>query len=346
MSITRGSETVVKPLQKSALSKKGLCDYVINVASGCLHGCTFCYVPSTPVIRARQAHLKQHGIEDPQMTWGKYLLVRKAIPELLERQLAGKRTWTESAAGQGVVLLCSGTDPYQNREVADITRDAVKILLKYKKRVRILTRSPLWLKDLDVLIHPNVTVGMSLPFVVNDLSRQIEPFAPLPTDRLKALLEGSRQGCRVYVAIAPTPPMMGLSDFASHLEAILPVNPEVIFWEPINARGSNGKRMLAAGLNFAREVMSKEAWASCFVRQWGEIELAAQQAGCLERLHVWPDRELSGAVDDTILHYWWHRPTVENWQGVSRKQNGANIDRPVPQKNLQMHLLSGLTPDQ
>lgn len=313
MTIIKGKESVISPLQRSALNKKGLCDYVVNVASGCLHGCTFCYVPSTPVIRARQAYFKDHGVEDPQMEWGKYLLIRDEVPEKLNLQLSRKRTWPQSTAGKGVVLLCSGTDPYQNQEIGNITREAVKILLQHEKRVRILTRSPLWLRDLDVLIHPNVTVGMSVPFLNTDLSRQIEPHAPLPKDRLAALIEGAKQGCRVYVAVAPTPPMMDLQSFIHHLESLLPANPEVIFWEPINARGSNGKRMLAAGLDFAQQVMSRDSWASCFVKQWSEIETAAEKVGCVDRLHVWPDRELTGYVDEEKLNQWWYRPTVEEW---------------------------------
>ena len=35
-------------LSESALSDHGVCDYVVNVATGCRHGCAFCYVPSTP----------------------------------------------------------------------------------------------------------------------------------------------------------------------------------------------------------------------------------------------------------------------------------------------------------
>lgn len=313
MAIVKGKESVVSPLQRSALNKKGLCDYVVNVASGCLHGCTFCYVPSTPVIRARPTYFKEQGIEDPQMEWGKYLLVREEIPEKLDLQLSRKRTWHQTASGKGVVLLCSGTDPYQNKEIARITREAIKVLIKHGKRVRVLTRSPLWLNDLDILTHPNVIVGMSVPFLDASLSRQIEPHAPIPEDRLAALIEGSKQGCRTYIAIAPTPPMMGMESFLDHLEALVSANPEVIFWEPINARGSNGKRMLLAGLDFAAQVMSKDSWASCFIKQWGDIELAAKRVGCIDRLHIWPDRELSGYVEEDRLNHWWYRPTVENW---------------------------------
>lgn len=337
MPIVKGTEKVVNPLQESALSKKGLCDYVINVASGCLHGCTFCYVPSTPVIRARQTHLKDKGIDDPQMYWGGYLLIREEVPEKLEEKLSRKRTWHETPAGRGVVLLCSGTDPYQNKQVASITRKTVEILLKYGKRVRILTRSPLWIEDLDILSNPNVIVGMSLPHLDDDLSRQIEPNSPLPSDRYKALVKGFQQGCRLYVAIAPTPPTMQIHDFIQHLEQLTAINPEVLFWEPINARGSNGKRMLAAGLEFTQSVMNKGSWVDYFIRQWGDIEQAAQQVGCLDRLHIWADQELKGFVNQQLLEYWWHKPTVEKWDEDETNQNLS--PRPCLRNYKQLSLL-------
>lgn len=313
MSIIKGVEKIVNPLQQSELNKKGLCDYVINVASGCLHGCSFCYVPSTPAIRARATQLKAKGVDDPQMDWGQYLFVREEIPELLEKALSHKRSWRETPEGKGVVLLCSGTDPYQNKQTASVTRSTVEILLKYNRRVRILTRSPLWLEDLDILNHPNVTVGMSLPYLNDELSRKIEPFAPPPSVRYKALLQGKKENCRLYVAIAPTPPTMVLSDFKTHLEKIMHINPEVIFWEPINARGSNGKRMVAAGLDFAESVMTKQSWAECFTRQWEYIEAAATDLGCLDKLHIWVDPGLKSYVDSDKLNHWLYRPTVEEW---------------------------------
>lgn len=322
MSIIKGTEKVVNPLQESELNKKGLCDYVINVASGCLHSCTFCYVPSTPVIRVKQSELREKGVDDPQMDWGKYLFIREEIPEQLEQILIRKKAWRTTKEGKGVVLLCSGTDPYQNQQTQSITRSIVEILLKYNKRVRILTRSPLWVEDLDILNHPNVTVGMSLPYLDDELSRRIEPFAPPPSVRYKALLQGVAKNCRLYVAIAPTPPTMIRDDFKKHLEKIMYVNPEVIFWEPINARGSNGKRMVAAGLDFAESIMTKQSWAECFIRQWEDIEAAATELGCLDKLHIWVDPGLKNYVDSNKLNYWLYKPTIEKWgksEGLQHK---------------------------
>jgi DNA repair photolyase len=317
MSLIQGTEPIVNPLQKSALNKKSLCDYVVNIASGCLHGCTFCYVPSTPAIRTKQADLVKQGVSDPQMEWGKYLFIREEIPRKLREKLSRQRSWNETSSGRGVVLLCSGTDPYQNRKVSRITRETVEVLLDYGKKVRILTRSPLWVNDLDILTHPDVTVGMSIPYLEDSLSRQIEPKAPLPTLRLEALVQGKAAGCRVYVAMAPTPPSMGYLEFKKHLQILKQVDPEVIFWEPINARGTNGRRMLEAGLVFAHSIMDHKSWAQCFIQQWIAAEQAAEDLDILDRLHIWPDRELASFVADAILDYWWYRPTPESWKGIN-----------------------------
>ncbi|NEO99016.1 MAG: radical SAM protein [Symploca sp. SIO2E9] len=333
MSTVKGTEKIVNPLQESALNKKGLCDYVINVASGCLHGCSFCYVPSTPAIRTKQAQLLRKGVSNPQMDWGQYLFVREDIPEQLEKKLSRKKTWRETDAGRGVVLLCSGTDPYQNKQTASVTRVAVEILSKYNKRVRILTRGLLWVNDFDVLNQSNVIVGMSLPHLDDELSRKIEPQAPPPTKRYQALLKGSQAGCRLYVAVAPTHPTMNLDDFKRHLEKIMHVNPEVIFWEPINARGTNGKRMIAAGLNFASAIMTKSSWVKCFIRQWEQIELAAKEMGCEDRLHIWPDPELRGYVEDAKLEKWLYQPTVEKWESLATSQGQKKTTQAISKKS-------------
>lgn len=311
--VIKGTETIGCPLQESALRKKGLCDYVINIASGCLHGCTFCYVPSTPAIRTRQAQLNGKGVDNPQMDWGKYLLVRDQIPKQLGETIERKRKWKTTESGKGVVLLCSGTDPYQNKQTALLTRQIVKILVSKGKRVRVLTRSPLWIHDLDILVHPNVTVGMSLPHFDDSLSRLIEPNAPPPSERFKALLSGREAGCRLYIASAPTPPNMQKIDFTRYLERVASLEPEVIFWEPINARGTNGSRMQKAGIDFVDSITSQVSWANNFLRQWEMLDNAAKEAGCTDKLHIWPDKALKKFTDPQRVEYWINRPTVEKW---------------------------------
>ena len=164
---------------------------------------------------------------------------------------------------------------------------------------------------------------MSLPYLDDELSRQIEPQAPPPSERYKALLKGHQAGCRLYVAVAPTPPKMALDDFKRYFEKIMQFEPEVIFWEPINARGTNGKRMVAAGLEFANSIMTKNSWAERFKTQWEEIEAAAKDIGCIDRLHIWPDPELRGYVEDSKLDSWLYKPTVEKWDNLTTSKPKA-----------------------
>jgi len=128
--------------------QKALCDYVINPAVGCLHGCTFCYVPATPTVRMRARELAASGVSDPQLGWGSYLFYRANVVQALERQLAGKRTrtWKKTPSGRGVVLMSSTTDPFLNKRTGNMTTNCVRLLLERDRRVRILTRSPSWVR--------------------------------------------------------------------------------------------------------------------------------------------------------------------------------------------------------
>lgn len=300
------TEPILNPLSQSDLSKKGLCDWVINVASGCLHGCTFCYVPSTPAIRTRQKHLQAQGVANPQLDWGNYLFLRENLGNRLRAVLQSKRSWRETPAGKGVVLLCSGTDPYQNQRARNLTRTAAEILLEFDKRIRILTRSPLWIKDLDLLCHPNITVGMSIPHSNDQLSRQIEPHAPRPSDRLKAMEKGKAAGCRLFIAMAPTPPpeVYDRKEWRSHLAKLLKLEPEVIFWEPINNRSSAGQRMAAAGLNWPRQTRES------FMQQWKTLSEISTELGCEDLIHYWPDQIVAS---EAIATPWFYKPSREQW---------------------------------
>lgn len=72
--------------------------------------------------------------------------------------------------------------------------------------------------------------------------------------------------------------------------------------------------MVAAGLDLASSVMSKNSWAQCFLKQWEDIEAAARELGCYDRLHIGPDPELRGYVNDAKVEHWLYKQTVEKWK--------------------------------
>lgn len=312
--------TIKNPLGKSGLVAKSLCDLVINAAMGCLHGCSFCYVPATPIIRMNLSALGESGVEDAMAGWGSYLFYRENTVEALREALGRKRAWPQTLSGRGVVMMSSTTDPFQNKRMGLISEGCMELLLEANRRVRILTRSPSWMrlpKAVELMQNPNLILGMSIPTLDDHLSRQIEPKAPRPSDRLKAMKFAHSQGIRTYVAIAPTVPMMDKEGFKRLLGELMLFNPEVMFWEPINARGSNGDRMTQAGIDWAASVSDRKTWAENFERQWGELKTAAEDLGILERIHPWFDSALvkEGRLVEEV-HYWKSRPTVEKWPNL------------------------------
>lgn len=230
---------------KSVLSESSisLCDYVINVATGCTHGCRFCYVPNTPAISARKDMIGNKTGKEAGKDWGSYILYRDDLPERLSRKLENKRKWKKTNTGGGSVLLSSGTDPYQDKRTAQISRGCIVELIKHDKPVRILTRSPLALRDIDLYRESDeVLVGFSIPSIDDSLVKAIEPGAPPPSTRIKALKKLDRKDIRRYVCISPTYPNMDEKDIEDLLEEIKKAEPEAVFHETMNHRGKNIER--------------------------------------------------------------------------------------------------------
>lgn len=288
-------------LSESKLYNKNLCNYVINVATGCTHGCKFCYVPSTPNIKMRGEMLEeQAGVEDGQREWGNYLLYRDDLPERLGRRLDRKQTWKEENGGRGVVMISSGTDCYQDRRAAHITRGCVIELVTHNRPVRILTRSPAVVRDIDVFQAADglVTVGSSIPCLDDEQVRAIEPGAPAPTTRLNALQELSDAGVPVYVSMSPTYPTLEKEDIRDLLVEFKSLNPDVIFHEPINPRGANFDMTVQAAEDAGQDELAEELEAIRNVDRW--VEYSVNQLEWVESIgeeldlpiHLWPDKQL------------------------------------------------------
>ena len=206
--ITTGTDPTKAVLSESALNKKQLCDYNINTATGCKHGCRFCYVPSTPMIRTRPDMLSEHAnVEHPQQEWGEYVLYRDDIIERIDGILDRKQTWKETPGGQGIVGISFGTDCYMDARSGKITRKVVESLASHERYARVLTRNPiLALQDADVFQAAGeyVTVGSSIPCMDAEHVTAIEPRAPPPEHRLRGLKEFAEMGVNTFVSISPT----------------------------------------------------------------------------------------------------------------------------------------------
>lgn len=311
--ITQTTDPTKAVLSSSALHHKNLCNYVINVATGCTHGCKFCYVPSTPNIKMRGDMLENTAdVANGQREWGSYLLYRDDLPERLRQKLDRKRTWERTEDGRGVVMISSGTDCYQDRRAAQITRGCVIELVNHGKPVRILTRSPAMVRDIDVFQAAEglVTVGSSIPSLDDEQVRAIEPGAPAPSTRLDALEKVSNAGVPVYVSMSPTYPTQDREDLRELLLTFKRrLDPDVVFHEPINPRGGNFEMTVQAARDAGQSELAEKLDRLRNRDNW--VEYSKEQLSAVEEIgeeldipiHLWPDKEFVKYAGNMEEHF-------------------------------------------
>ena len=171
----------------------------VNPYRGCTHACAYCY--------ARRFHeLLGYGAGTDFET---RIVVKRHAPALLEAAFR-RPSWR----GERVVFS-GATDCYQPLERRyRLTRACLEVCARFRNPVSILTRSPLVVRDLDVLQelhrHRLLGVSFSLPILDRATCQALEPGASLPKHRLRAIEELSLAGIPVGVSIAPVIP--GLND--------------------------------------------------------------------------------------------------------------------------------------
>ncbi len=165
-------------------------DYCINPYTGCSHGCRYCYAD----------FMAKYAYRQPE-DWGKFLHVKINAAEVLLRQITKMK--------RGTVYMSSVTDPYlpEEREYK-LTRDILRILLRYNFPVVIQTKSSMVLRDLDLLKKfSSAEVGFTIT-LDDELAKKFEPGASPSTERINALKKIRETGIKTYVFIGPVLPYL------------------------------------------------------------------------------------------------------------------------------------------
>ncbi len=171
----------------------------LNPYMGCAHRCTFCYVRA----------FERRADRPSDDRYGRSIRVKTNVVEVLRRELA-RKSWRGE-----VVAVGAATDPYQPAEGRfRLTRGCLQVLAEARKPVSIITRSPMIVRDLDVLVEAasraRVTVTFSIPTLDPNIWRKTEPGTPPPAQRLRAISKLVSAGIDAGVGMAPILP--GLSD--------------------------------------------------------------------------------------------------------------------------------------
>ena len=178
----------------------------INPYRGCEHGCIYCFA------RPTHAYLGM----SPGVDFESRLFAKPNAAELLAKEL--------SAPGYvpKVIAMGTNTDPYQPLErKMRITRSILEVLRDFRHPVGIVTKSPLILRDIDILSEMAnmglAKVALSVTTLDRRLARMMEPRAGTPTRRLQAIQGLSDAGIPTGVMFAPAIP--ALNDH--EMEAVL-----------------------------------------------------------------------------------------------------------------------------
>lgn len=163
--------------------------YLFNIYRGCEHCCIYC--------DSRSLCYKLDNFDE--------LIIKKNAVELLNKELKNKRK--NGCLGTGAM-----TDPYTLSEKKySLTRSCLEVIAKYNYPLHLTTKSNLILRDLDILQEINkiyASVAITITTTDDNLAKKIEPYAPSPTDRFKALGILSTLGINTSITMMPILPFI------------------------------------------------------------------------------------------------------------------------------------------
>lgn len=173
--------------------------HTINPYRGCSHACTYCF--------ARPTH-EYLGL-DAGTDFDTKIVVKTNAVELARHSTSPAR-WPGH-----LIALGTNTDPYQPAEGKyRLTRGILEVLAERRNPVSILTKSPLILRDIDVLTELSGWTDLRIAFSIGTLDESVwkatEPSTSHPQRRMKAVAKLNEAGLPTGVLLGPIIP--GLSD--------------------------------------------------------------------------------------------------------------------------------------
>lgn len=165
--------------------------YNMNLYRGCQHQCIYC-----------DSRSECYQIEN----FNTEVLVKENAISLLRRELPSKRVI-------GTIGTGSMNDPYMPLENRiQLTQRALEVILEYNFPVHVITKSDLVVRDLDILKDIQAKTYAAISFTItaadDELSRKVEPGAPVSSLRLAAMHELSQAGILVGIILMPLLPFI------------------------------------------------------------------------------------------------------------------------------------------
>lgn len=152
--------------------------YSLNPYTGCGHSCIYCYITSY--------------IKDPFK------------PRLKEKIISRLRYDLKHIPENSVIAISYSSDPYTPPEGRiSIMRKILRIIKTYNMKVLIATKSPLVTRDMDLIKDVGNVVSITITTLDKSIASKLEPRAPPPNSRIKAIEKLTNYGIKVSLRIDP-----------------------------------------------------------------------------------------------------------------------------------------------
>lgn len=159
-------------------------EYALNIYNGCNFGCKYCFAPL--VLKRNKEDFHSNVKERDNF-------LSKLESDCVKLKDSNVR-----------VLLCFTCDPYGDLDLKlNTTRKVIELFYKYNINFQVLTKGGMRAaRDFD-LYKKGDAFASTLTFLDEELSKEWEPNAPLPSDKIAALKKAHSMGIETWVSLEP-----------------------------------------------------------------------------------------------------------------------------------------------
>ena len=192
--------------------------YSFSAYTGCSHACLYCYI-SSYIPHPFKCRAKDKPVERLSRE------LRNVDPRLH-------------------ISIANSSDPYPPLEAElKLTRKALRELLSRGYKVQLITKSDLVMKDIDIIRRGNCSVSLTITTLDENLASKLEPLAPPPRRRLKALKVLTRMGVPCSVRLDPIIPRINDEDIVKLVDSFAEVGARHVVSSTYKAKVDNFRRL-------------------------------------------------------------------------------------------------------